>query len=627
MPLIGTRAKKVYMFARIGNAISCAHLSVTLVGLMAFLPFIIAYHRLPIPSFYGEWVAGLLGIFALMHLIRKESWQLLEIPQIALIFAGFIAIVSMQTMLGMLQSTQYGLLVIGYLSWAFLLAILGGYLRRKMGWEQIANTFAWAILAGCVLNIVFVTLQYFVRQGFALPYMPNFPAFGAIGQLNHFASYTALGIASLLYLLFKKRLTLATSVVLGLLFLGLMAFSGSRSSWLYLVALIVLAAFMRAMSLRQSSTTSALQIKQSQQLLWLAILLLPAFACMQWLVGHLLNGVALPNDRLLAEFGNANANAVGGLTVRLHIWYESLLLFMQSPLLGIGVGQTRWMSFFTLDKHWLVTLPGTYEHAHNLVLHVLAEMGIAGGLLLLAGLFAWLRGFQWKNIHLETWYVLALLSIIGIHSMLEYPLWYAYFLGLTAFLLGAGDETRQQWNVKPVGQTLGRLTFCALFVVAFCAMLNTFIANKKLELWVAKGITKKINAQNQPEFLRALDWVEQHSLLAPYPNLIYANSLRPSKKNLAQKIAISESAMRFVPTNTAAYRHVLLLELNNQHIDAVQYLRRAIQAFPKDFKAELQKMPRKYWELYLQLFAEAIAKPPETKTNLPVTPYIQKIGY
>ncbi|PPD56256.1 MAG: hypothetical protein CTY10_05110 [Methylotenera sp.] len=613
------------MFARIGNAISCAHLSVTLIGLMAFLPFIIAYHRLPIQSFYGEWVAGLLGIFALMHLIRKESWQPLEIPQIALIFAGFIAIVSMQIMLGMLQSTQYGLLVIGYLSWAFLLAILGGYLRRKMGWEQIASTFAWAILAGCVLNIVFVVLQYFARQGFALPYMPNFPAFGAIGQLNHFGSYTALGIASLLYLLFKKRVTLVIAVVLGLLFLGLMAFSGSRSSWLYLVALIVLAKLLRGMSLRQSSTTSALQIKQSQQLLWLAILLLPAFACMQWLVGHLLNGVALPNDRLLAELGNANA--VGGIKVRLHIWYESLLLFIQSPLLGIGVGQTRWMSFFTLDKQWLVTLPGTYEHAHNLVLHVLAEMGIAGGLLLLAGLFAWLRGFQWKNIHLETWYVLALLSIIGIHSMLEYPLWYAYFLGLTAFLLGAGDETRQQWNVKSVGQIFGRLAFCMLVVVALAAMLNTFVANKKLEYWVANAISKNISAANKAEFLRDIDWVEQHTFLAPYTNLIYANALGVNKKNLPQKLAINESSMRYIPTRTAAYRHPILLELNNQHEEAVQYLRRAIQAFPHDFKPQLQKIPRKYWDKYLQLLSEAIAKPSETKTSLPVTPYIQKIGY
>ncbi len=606
------------MFARIGNAISSARFSVALIALMAFLPFVIAYHRLPIPSFYSEWLAGLLGILALLPLLKKEFWQPLEIPQIALIFAGFIAIVSMQLMLGMLQSTQYGLLVVGYLTWAFLLVVLGGYLRRQLGWERITTMFAWAIVAGGVLNIAFVALQYLSRQGFALLFMPNFPAFGAIGQLNHFGSYMALGIASLLYLLFKKRLTLAIFVVLGLPFLGLLAFSGSRSSWLYLVALVVLAAFLRTMSLRQSSTTSALQIKQSQQLLWLAILLLPAFACLQWLVTNLLNGVALPNDRLLAEFGNTNA--VGGLKIRLHFWYESILLFMQSPLLGIGVGQTRWMSFFTLDKQWLVTLPGSYEHAHNLVVHVLAEMGIAGGLLLLAGIVAWLRGFQWKNIHLETWYVLALLSIIGIHSMLEYPLWYAYFLGLTAFLLGAGDETRQQWNVKRVVQTFGRLAFCALLVVALGTMLNIFVANKKLEHWVGLGMLGQINNQNQQQFYQDVDWVANRSILSSYANVIYSLSIKPSKQNIKQKLALNDISLRTLPTHGSAYRHVLLLALNQQHAEAVQYLKRALQAFPHDFKPELQKMPVEHWDLYLRLLSEAIAKPAQTKTHLPITP-------
>jgi hypothetical protein len=236
-------------------------------------------------------------------------------------------------------------------------------------------------------------------------------------------------------------------------------------------------------------------------------------------------------------------------------------------------------------------------------------MGLAGGLLLLAGIVQWLRGFQWKNIHLETWYVLALLATIGIHSMLEYPLWYAYFLGLTVFLLGAGDENRQQWNLQPIGQATGRAATCILIFVAFGLLINSYIANKNLENWTTKGKQGKIKSHNQTEFLRAFDWVANRSLLAPYPNLIYANALILSKKNLAEKLAISESAMRFVPTRRSVYRHVLLLELNNQHAEAVQYLRRAIQAFPHDFKPELQKIPLEYWDLYSRIFSETIPKP------------------
>lgn len=596
------------MFARISNAVTSANTSLNLIGLLVFLPFIAAYHRLPIPSFYGEWIAAVLGILALLPLLKREAWQPLEIPQIALIFVGFVAIVSIQSMLGMLQSLRYGLLVISYLVWAFLLVVLGNYLRRQLGWEKIAVTIAWGIFAGGVVNVVFVCLQYMAKLGVQIPYMPNFPGFGAIGQVNHFASYMALGIASLIYLLFKKRLTVVVAVVVGLLFFALLAFSGSRSSWLYLSALAVLSVLLRSMSMRHFSTTSALQIKQSRQLLWLAILLLPLFACMQWLVGYLTSGiVVLPNERLMAELGGTAP--VGGLAVRLHIWHESILLFLQSPWLGVGVGQTRWMSFFMLDQQWKVQLPGSYEHVHNVVLHLLAEMGVAGLLLFLAGVFAWLRGFQWKNIQLDSWYLLALLSIIGIHSMLEYPLWYAYFLGLTAFLLGAGDEKREQFNLRFAGSSLGRLVFSAMLILAVGLSINTLLANRNLEHWVTKGIQGQINAQNQAQFYEAIDWVADRTLLSPYAHVIYALSIQPNKKNIEQKLALNDISLRILPTHSSAYRHVLLLELNQQHAEAIQYLRRAVQAFPHQFKPELQKMPLEYWDLYLRLFSEAIAQP------------------
>jgi O-antigen ligase len=387
------------MFARIGNVMLSANTSLHVIGLMAFLPFITMYHRLPIPSFYGEWLAAALGAIALLPLLKRESWQPLDIPHIALIFPGFLAILFIQWMLGMLYSTQYALLVASYLVWAFFLAMLGSHLRRQLGWEKISGTLAWYLLAGGVGNTIFVLLQYAGRLGVEVTFITDLPGYGAIGQLNHFADYMALALASLLYLLAKKRLSVSVAVVFGLLFLTMLAFSGSRSSWLYLVALAVLAFLLRAMSIRQSSSTPQLQLKQSRSLFRLALVLMPLFALVQWLVYYLPGGVALPTERLFDEFGG-NA-VVGGWAVRLHFWYESLLLFIQSPWVGIGMGQSRWMSFTTLDAHWVKGMPAVYEHSHNLIIHLLAEMGIAAALLLLAGVFAWLRGFsgatlRWK---------------------------------------------------------------------------------------------------------------------------------------------------------------------------------------------------------------------------------------
>lgn len=595
------------MFARIDKSITFTKFSLYAIGLMAYLPFITAYHRLPIPSFHTEWIAALLGVVALISLLKRESWQPLEIPHIALVFAGFMAIVLMQAMLGMLQSTQYAVLVASYLMWAFLLTVLGGHLRRQFGWEKLITVIAWGILAGGITNIVFVLMQYLHRYGVALPFMPNFSGYGAIGQLNHFGNYIALGLVSLIYLAFKKKLSVPIAVIVSALFLVLFAFSGSRSTWLYLSAFVVLAGLFRWVSLKQASTTSAQQVLQSKRLLQLALLLLPLFLVVQWLVATFTNGlVALPNERLMSEL--SGTTAVGGIAMRLHIWYESLLLFMQSPWLGIGVGQTRWMSFMNLDAHWSVNMPGSYENAHNIFIQLMAEMGVAGALLLLAGMFAWLRGFQWKNINLEGWWLLSVLSVIGIHSMLEYPLWYAYFLGLTAFLLGAGDEKRKQIHFAMAGQAVGRAAMTMLLLVSSVMLIQAYMANFKLEKWVTRGITGEINISNESEMLMDVKWVAEKTLYAPYAHLILATVITPDKKNLEDKIWLGNSALRFVPMRATAYRHVLLLEFNGQHDEAVQYLRRAIQAYPRDFKKELSNIPQKYWDLYLSLFSEAIAQ-------------------
>lgn len=587
------------------NKIILANISLYAIGLMAYLPFITAYHRLPIPSFHAEWLAALFGLVAMVSFFRKEFWQSFHIPHISLLFAGLMALVLVQAMLGMLQSTQYTALVFSYLIWAFLLTVLGAYIRRLLGWDKIATVLSWGIVSGGLTNFVFALMQYLHKLGIGMVFMPNFSGFGAIGQLNHFANYISLAIASLAYLIIKKRLSMAIGLLVGMLFLTMLAFSGSRSTWLYLSAFVLISAIFRFYSVRQSSTTCALQIQQSREVLRFALILLPAFLIIQWLVG-LLPGklVALPNARLLGELGGSTM--VGGIAMRLHIWYESLHLMLQSPWLGIGIGQTRWISFMTLDTNWSVKMPGSFEHSHNIVIQMLVETGIVGALLLVSGIASWLRGIQWRHINLETWWVFAILSVIGIHSMLEYPLWYAYFLGITAFLLGASDENRRQISFGSLAQIFGRASVVIIILIGSVQLSKTFIANSKLEAWVSHGVHGQITIENQPDFYRALGWVSEHSLLSPYVNVVYAIALNTNKTNLEDKIWLSESALRFIPTKTTAYRHALLLELNGQHKEAVEFLKRAVQAYPKDFKSELQKIPMQYWDLYLRLFAEAI---------------------
>lgn len=180
-------------------------MSLLLIGLMFLLPFINMYHQLPIPSFYSEWIAGALGLAAVAPMLSTALRTETRIPQISLVFLGLTVILGMQWAIGMLHSAQYALLIASYLIWAFLLTLVGSHLRQELGWYKLVNTLAFFLVVAGIINGGIVVLQIVTRTGGAIPFMPYLESYGAISQPNHFADFTALAIASLIYLYIKGR--------------------------------------------------------------------------------------------------------------------------------------------------------------------------------------------------------------------------------------------------------------------------------------------------------------------------------------------------------------------------------------------------------------------------------------
>ena len=150
----------------------------------------------------------------------------------------------------------------------------------------------------------------------------------------------------------------------------------------------------------------------------------------------------------MSEWSQAGAHDFAG-GVQLHksdpsssrfgIWANTLELIKQNPWFGVGWGEFNFA--------WTLTpFPGRptafFDHTHNLPLQFLVELGIPLGTLVL-GLLLWAL---WKAFRacittpepdsrmVRTAFVMVLMMVV--HSMLEYPLWYAYFLLPTAFALG-----------------------------------------------------------------------------------------------------------------------------------------------------------------------------------------------
>jgi O-antigen ligase len=132
---------------------------------------------------------------------------------------------------------------------------------------------------------------------------------------------------------------------------------------------------------------------------------------------------------------------------RFAIWGDAISLIREHPLLGVGYGEFNFA--------WSLTpFPGRstifFDNAHNLPLHLIAELGLPLGalvlLLLASGLFlAARRSLCEPGSHsVARRASLVMLLVVLLHSLLEYPLWYAHFLLPCAFAwglcLGAGKK-------------------------------------------------------------------------------------------------------------------------------------------------------------------------------------------
>ncbi len=111
---------------------------------------------------------------------------------------------------------------------------------------------------------------------------------------------------------------------------------------------------------------------------------------------------------------------------RITLWSNVIHLIVQKPWWGWGWGELDYAHFITL-------YPGErfcdiLDNAHNLPLHLAVELGIPAALLIgvLCTWAVW-RAQPWREVDPGRQMAWAVLAIIALHSLLEYPLWYGPF--------------------------------------------------------------------------------------------------------------------------------------------------------------------------------------------------------
>ncbi len=547
-------------------------------GLMLTAPFLLAHHHVPLTAFYQEWWAAAFGLIASAFLLLRRFGHGLEIPELTLLPLGLLIIAGLQWLFAEAAIGSRLALFALYLLWAMLMLVLGRQLASTWGLARLMTALAWALLAGALLTALSGLLQ--LHGGIGLPWVfPHFPDTGVRGNLaqnNSFNHVLWLGIGAALYLrgqlLLARPLTAAAMMVLIVFSL----FSGSRSTWLYAFGIATLGLW--------CAWRWPEQVEMRRLRRWSLAVLIGALVSQ----GLIVSDALAPLMQLVGADSGRRLVASGGDPMRLALWKAAWLTGRDHLWLGGGIGQYTWQFYLHVLDLMPTRLLAVPEHAHNIALHLFAEAGLPALLLLIVCAWRWLAPFLRQAWTPAYWYGAATLLVIALHSGLEYPLWYSFFLGPAALFAGALSPRNIVLRPTPALQPLMRPAL-ALALLAGGIVLATLLRDYST---LEDAVNDRLGARTESERQQLYD--EAVASLAgspfrPYFDLVAAATQPETPENLAAKLDLCERAMRFSATRMMVFKCAHLQMLAGDREGARLSLRRAVAAYPAEAESILSQ--------------------------------------
>lgn len=562
---------------------------------MCVLPFLIPIHARPYTAFYNEWLAIALGLAAALPLLAPRWWRALPLPRVALVPLGLATLIVLQGVLGLATDWQTPFIAVLYLLWACLMMVVGAGLAHTVGLGRLSGMIAGAMLVAALLTGALALLQW---ADVRLPWLVarDVAGYGGnLAQVNHQAEVLGVGLVAWAYFMLGGRLPLALAWAMVLPLLVALALTGARMGVLYVVLLALAGAVWAWRQPGQTVRRRGLAL----------LVLIPLFYAVQLGLPHM-SGVltgAMPFEKVVEGFN--------GPSVRWQLIQEAWRVFMAHPLLGVGWGGFVWQDFLLAPV--LPAQPGMASHAHNLIMQLLAETGSIGALWVAGGLLAWLVAQHRVPLDAARAWLLAALAVPMIHSLLEYPLWYGYFLGVVALLLGAG-ETRLKWVAFAPGPLVAGAT------LAFGAFALAQALSQYGELRaVMAALSQNVTVEHRQADLERLAALSRKVFVGPAADVLLVRAL-PKDAALAQDVVLlSTRAVRRFPSEALTYDHAAWLALAGRRDEALSVLRCALARYPGRADAFAVELMRSGAPAFVPLLLE-VARFNRKRLGLPPLP-------
>lgn len=409
---------------------------------------------------------------------------------------------------------------------------------------KIVEEMAIVVLAGALVSAVIALMQALELSaefdwinGMASVRRPG----ANLGQPNQLATLLLMGFASLAFLLQSKKLGSITATLIALVLIVGLAATESRAG---VLGFSVLNLWWFAK--RKDMGT---QLKPS-----VVLALGAAF------IGAHLYWPTVMGELYQMPGGVMPANAVA--YSRWHIWPQLVQAVWLHPWFGWGFGQVSTAHNAVVD---IYSVSESYTYAHNILLDLALGVGLPLTILAVLAAAVWL----WHRISAKgnrvSWFCVAVVIPVAVHSLVEFPFAYAYFLVPTMFALGALDgqlglRSTIKWSVKPLA---AGLAVAAALLVWSAFEYQAIEEDFRIVRFESMRVGQTPQGYERPDVF----------LLSQLEALLIGARVKPRPTMPEKEIELAKSVALRYPWPATQHRYALALALNGHQDEAIRQLR------------------------------------------------------
>ena len=515
-----------------------------LAAVLISLGWLLPIHYRPWVTYTGELFA-FLSLFSLATIYLKDK---IRLPVLSLPLLLLAIIPLIQYLTGELFFFDKALTSTLFVSGFWLSIVIGYNLSvEKSDRESIFTGFSIVLLLCGTLTGIIAICQWLTLDAY-IPGMVNMQnavrPYANFAQPNNMATFLLMSLMACLYLYEKKKIQTKWVVVCALPIVIGVALSQSRTSWVACLCILVYLAYQQYRGF--------IRLKWYWAFAWFIL-----FAGLIVISPVLSQLLAQATDAQIVQSRDVVQRATGDMS-RLAIWNQMLHAIADRPWFGYGWNQTS-VAYTLVSEHFQG--PVWVRSAHNFILDFVLWNGLIIGIPFLAYFSYW--GYQ-LNKHVnsvESVIGILMIGAVLIHSMLEFPQYYAYFLLPVGFIIGLVQS--QQSNIKTItlSPNYMRAGYAVSLVLLILIVRDYSVMVPKLNQSMRNEQTpEKITNQDQiyllEEFDRRIEWIRMN----PY-----------TKVNAQELEDIREMVLNY-PTKYDLIKYAKVLAFNGYEQEAKHQL-------------------------------------------------------